>query len=246
VIGPGAHLLAVCQPCVQALIAVAVMAADKNPAQPRSMTLMAGPVDTRVNPTKVNALATSKPIEWFEKNLISTVPWPQKGAGRRVYPGFLQLTAFVAMNVDRHLKAHRDLYDHLAKGETEQADTIKTFYDEYFSILDLSAEFYLETVRWVFQEALLAKGEITYQGRLVNPGGIRQTALLTVEGERDDICAVGQTLAAQELCPGVRPYLKMHHVQPGVGHYGVFNGKKWENSIYPVLRDMIQMTQQTL
>jgi poly(3-hydroxybutyrate) depolymerase len=238
-IGPGAHVLAVCQPCVQVLAAAAVMAEAGNPAQPRSMTLMAGPVDTRVNPTKVNALAMGKPIEWFERNLIATVPPRHKGAGRAVYPGFVQLLAFMSMNLDRHVKAHLDLYDHLAKGETEKAEAIKAFYDEYFAVLDLPAEFYLETVRTVFQEASLAKGELTFRGRKVDPRAIRRTALLTVEGERDDICALGQTAAAHDLCTGLRPYMKRHHMQAGVGHYGVFSGRRWENQIYPIVRNMM-------
>src|SRR6185369_8333773 len=174
--GPGAHLIAVCQPCVQALAAAAVMAEDDNPAQPLSMTLMAGPIDTRVNPTKVNDLATGKPISWFEQNLISRVPLRYPGAARRVYPGFLQLTAFMSMNAERHMKAQMDLYKALAKGEIEQANTIKDFYNEYFAVLDMTAEFYLETVERVFQTYLLAKGELDWKGRRVNPKAIRRTA----------------------------------------------------------------------
>jgi polyhydroxyalkanoate depolymerase len=238
-IGPGAHVVAVCQPCVAALVATAVMAQGGNPAQPRSMTLMAGPVDTRINPTKVNALANAQPIEWFEKNLIATVPLRYPGAFRRVYPGFVQLAAFMSMNVERHMKAHRELYDLLAKGEHEKAQVTKAFYDEYFAVLDLTAEFYLETVRLVFQECALPAGKLEWQGGRVEPRAIKRTMLLTVEGERDDICAVGQTLAAQELCSGLRPYMKRHHVQTGVGHYGVFNGRRWSNYIYPIMRNII-------
>jgi poly(3-hydroxybutyrate) depolymerase len=238
-IGPGAHLLAVCQPCVQALAAVSLMAEDKNPCQPLSMTLMAGPIDTRISPTKVNELATSKSLDWFKNNLIYSVPFRLKGSGRKVYPGFIQLFAFMSMNMDRHVKAHRDLYFHLAAGRIEEAEKIMTFYDEYFAVLDMPADFYIETISKVFQDALLAKGELTYRGRRINPGAIRRTALLTVEGERDDICAVGQTLAAQDLCGKLRPYLKTHHVQTGVGHYGVFNGRRWERQIYPRVRAMI-------
>ena len=237
--GPGTHVIAVCQPCVQVLAAAAVMAEAKNPAQPRSMTLMAGPIDTRVNPTKVNELAMSKPIEWFEQNLIAEVPSRYPGAGRKVYPGFVQLAAFMSMNIDRHRKAHMELYENLAKGELEKAQVTKDFYDEYFAVLDLTAEFYLETVQWVFQEARLAKGELTYQGRLVDPKAIRRTALLTVEGERDDICAMGQTSAAHDLCKGLKPYMKRHHMQAGVGHYGVFSGKRWETQVYPIVRNMM-------
>ena len=238
-IGPGAHVVAVCQPCVAVLVATAVMAQAGNAAQPRSMTLMAGPIDTRVNPTKVNALANSRPIEWFEQNLIATVPLRYVGAFRRVYPGFVQLAAFMSMNVERHLKAHRELYDHLAKGEHEKAQVTKAFYDEYFAVLDLTAEFYLETVRLVFQECALPTGKLEWQGGRVEPRAIKRTMLLTVEGERDDICAVGQTAAAHELCSGLRPYLKRHHMQPGVGHYGVFSGNRWTNQIYPLVKNVI-------
>lgn len=237
--GPGAHIVAVCQPCVAALAAAAVMAQDNHPAQPRSMTLMAGPIDTRVNPTKVNELAKSKPMSWFEKNLIARVPFRYDGAFRKVYPGFVQLTAFMSMNLDRHAKAHRELYANLARGEIEKAKITKDFYDEYFAVLDLTAEFYLETVRIVFQEHKLPLGELEYEGRPVDPSAIRKTMLLTVEGERDDICAVGQTLAAHDLCTGLRPYRKRHHMQPGVGHYGVFSGKKWEGQIYPLVKNLI-------
>jgi polyhydroxyalkanoate depolymerase len=238
-IGPGAHVLAVCQPCVQTLAAVAVMAEERNPAEPRSMTLMAGPVDVRANPSKVNELATSKPIEWFEENLIAHVPEQLPGGGRRVYPGFVQLTAFMSMNMDRHIKAHRDLYEHLSAGRETEAKAIMAFYDEYFAVLDLPAEFYLETVKTVFQDASLAKGDLIYRGRKVNPRAIRRTALLTVEGERDDICSVGQTAAAHMLCDGLRPHLKRHHYQVGVGHYGTFSGRRWNGQIYPVIRNLV-------
>ena len=237
--GPGAHIVAVCQPCVQSLAAAAVMAEAGDPAQPRSMTLIAGPVDTTVNPTKVNELAMSKPIEWFEKKLIHRVPRGHPGAGRRVYPGFIQLTAFMAMNIDRHRKAHMDLYQHLAQGNLDKAESIKTFYDEYFAVLDLAAEFYLETVAWVFQESRLAKGTLTFRGSAVEPKAIRRTMLLTVEGERDDICGIGQTAAAHGLCQGLRPHLKRHHLQTGAGHYGVFSGKRWETQVYPQIRHAI-------
>ena len=238
-LGGRAHVVAVCQPCVQVLAAAAVMAQSGSTAQPRSMTLMAGPIDTRVNPTKVNELAMSKPIDWFEQNLIARVPMRYPGAGRRVYPGFVQLAAFMSMNIDRHRKAHLDLYENLAKGELEKAKTTKAFYDEYFAVLDLTAEFYLETVAWVFQEARLAKGELDYRGERVEPRAIRRTALLTVEGERDDICALGQTAAAHDLCKGVKPYMRRHHMQAGVGHYGVFSGRRWEEQVYPIVRNMI-------
>ncbi len=239
VMGEGAHVIAVCQPCVAVLVAAAVMAQGDHPAQPRSMTLMAGPIDTRVNPTRVNMLANSKTIEWFERNLIARVPFRYDGAFRRVYPGFVQLAAFMSMNIDRHVKAHRDLYDNLSRGEIEKAKLTKDFYDEYFAVLDLSAEFYLETVRIVFQEHLLPTGTLDWRGARVEPQAIRRTMLLTVEGEKDDICAVGQTVAAHDLCSGLRPYRKRHHMQAGVGHYGVFSGKRWESQIYPLVKNVI-------
>ena len=238
-IGPGAHVVAICQPAVQALAAAAVMAEQGNPAVPASMTLMAGPIDTRVNPTKVNALATSKPIGWFEKNLIATVPKRHKGAGRRVYPGFVQLAAFMSMNAERHVKGHLDLYWHLVRGEHDKAGMVQAFYDEYFAVLDLAAEFYLETVKTVFQDAALARNELTFRGAKLDMRAIRRTALLTVEGERDDICSVGQTVAAHDLCTGLRPYMKRHHLQAGVGHYGVFSGRKWEGQVYPLVKNFV-------
>jgi polyhydroxyalkanoate depolymerase len=237
--GPPSHLVAVCQPCVQALVAASVMAQDANPAAPASMTLMAGPIDTRVNPTRVNELAQSKPITWFEQNLIASVPFRYEGAFRKVYPGFVQLSAFMSMNIERHVKAHKELYEHLATGEIEKAKVTKDFYDEYFAVLDLAAEFYLETVRIVFQEHKLPLGELTWRGEKVEPSAIRKTMLLTVEGERDDICAVGQTVAAHDLCAGLRPYRKRHHLQAGVGHYGVFSGRKWEGQVYPIVKNAI-------
>jgi polyhydroxyalkanoate depolymerase len=238
-IGQGTHLLAVCQPTVAALAAVALMAADDHPAQPASMTLMAGPIDTRVNPTRVNELAKSKPIEWFEQNLISAVPFGFQGAFRRVYPGFVQLNAFMAMNLERHLESFETMYHERSKGDPEKAEAIRAFYEEYFATMDLTADFYLETVDTVFQRHALPLHELEVRGRRVEPSKIRRTALFTVEGERDDICAVGQTLAAQDLCDRLRPYLKTHHVQTGVGHYGVFNGQRWERQIYPRIRAVI-------
>jgi poly(3-hydroxybutyrate) depolymerase len=237
--GPGAHVAAVCQPCVAVLAAAAVMAQSGNPAQPRSMTLMAGPIDTRVNPTKVNELARKQTIDWFERTLTASVPLRYPGAFRRVYPGFVQLVAFMSMNIDRHVKAHQELYDNLANGEVEKAAVTKAFYDEYFAVLDLTAEFYLETVRLIFQDYALPLGKLEWHGQKVDPSAIRKTMLLTVEGERDDICAVGQTVAAHDLCSKLRPYLKRHHMQAGVGHYGVFSGKRWETQIYPILKNVI-------
>ena len=238
-LGPGANIVAVCQPCVTALAAVAVMAEDKDPCQPRTLTLMGGPVDVRVSPTTVNELAMTKPLSWFANDVISHVPFRYAGAGRPVYPGFVQLIAFMSMNKQRHIDQHRKMYDHLVKGETSEAAKIKDFYDEYFAVLDLTAEFYVETIDVVFQRALLAKGELTHRGRLVRPDLIHRTALLTVEGERDDICAVGQTSAAHALCSSLRPHMKRHHLQPGVGHYGVFSGKKWQTQVYPQVRNLI-------
>ena len=240
VLGPGAHMVAVCQPTVAALAAVALMAEDRDHAQPRSLTLMAGPLDTRVNATRVNLLARSKPIEWFEKELIATVPWRHGGGGRRVYPGFVQLTAFMAMNLERHINAHAAQFRATASGDTEAGAAHRRFYDEYCAVMDLPAEFFLETVSRVFQEDHLPLGKLVWRGRPVSPAAIRRTALLTVEGERDDICAMGQTVAALDLCTGLRVGMKTHHLQSGVGHYGVFSGKRWEREIYPKVRQVIQ------
>jgi poly(3-hydroxybutyrate) depolymerase len=237
--GPGAHVVAVCQPCVQALAAAALMAEDDHPCQPLSLTLMAGPIDTRINPTKVNELATGQPIGWFERNLIARVPLRYPGATRRVYPGFLQLTAFMSMNAERHIKAQVDLYKAMAKRERAEAKIIKDFYDEYFAVLDMTAEFYLETVQWVFQEFRLARGQLDWKDRRVHPKAIRRTALFTIEGERDDICSIGQTVAAHDLCTSLRPYRKKHYMQAGVGHYGVFSGRRWASQIYPLVRNTI-------
>jgi poly(3-hydroxybutyrate) depolymerase len=244
VIGEGSHMIAVCQPAVAGLAATAVMAEAGNRAQPRSLTLMAGPIDTRQNPTKVNELAKSRSIEWFEKNLIASVPWRFKGATRRVYPGFLQLTAFMSMNLDRHINAHISQFHALAGGNMVAAEAHKKFYDEYGAVMDLPAEFYLETVQRVFQDHDLPLGKLTWHGQKVRPEVIRRTALLTVEGERDDICAVGQTMAALDLCSGLRISQKRHHLQTGVGHYGVFSGSRWAREVYPKVRAMIEVTNQ--
>jgi poly(3-hydroxybutyrate) depolymerase len=238
-IGPGGHAIAVCQPCPSLLAATALMAEDGHAATPRSVTLMAGPVDTRINPTKVNVLANEHPVDWFEKNLVTTVPRRFPGAHRRVYPGFLQLSAFMTMNLSRHVRAHMDLFSHILKGELAKADANRKFYDEYFSVADLPGEFYLETVQKIFQEHHVPRGIFEYRGRRVDTKAIRKTALLTVEGERDDICAVGQTLAAHDLCSSVKPFRKKHYVQPGVGHYGVFSGTRWQTQIYPMVRNTI-------
>ncbi len=221
------------------------MSEDQDAATPATLTLMAGPIDCRISPTAVNRLALSKDIGWFERCLISQVPWCHPGAGRRVYPGFVQLGAFIGMNRQRHEDAFREYYELLTLPDPQPEQQLKLgmtrlFYEEYLAVADLPAEFYLETVARVFQRCSLPKGELRHRDRLVRPAAIRHTALLTVEGERDDICAVGQTLAAQDLCTGLRPYMKTHHVQAGAGHYGVFSGRRWQHQIYPVLQRVIQ------
>lgn len=232
-----AHLLALCQSCVPALVATAVMAAAGEEARPASITLMAGPIDTRVSPTTVNTFAGSKPIRWFERHLIATVPWPHAGAGRRVYPGFVQVSAFVSMNAARHRRAHRDIYAALAQGRRDDVGRAREFYGEYFAVLDLTAEFYLQTVQRVFQRHDLPLGRWTHHGKAVDLAAITQTPLLTVEGEADDICGVGQTLAAHRLCSGLADTARRHHLQPGAGHYGVFSGRRWRHEILPVVVD---------
>jgi poly(3-hydroxybutyrate) depolymerase len=238
-IGPGGHLVGVCQPVVQALAATAVMAAAEDPCQPCSLTLMAGPVDARSNPTAVNELATRQAIEWFERSLIAKVPLRYPGAGRRVYPGFLQLAAFMTMNGMRHVDAFANLFTNLIAQKYAEAAKTQEFYSEYFAVLDLAAEFYPETVQKVFQENRLARGELYWRGEVVDPAAIRRTVLLTIEGERDDVCGIGQTAAAHDLCHKIPLARRSHHLQPGVGHYGVFSGSRWEREIYPVVRNAI-------
>ena len=240
VVGPGGHVLAVCQPVVAVLSAVALMAEDRNRASPRSVTLMAGPIDARQNPTKVNDLASGQGIEWFERNLIAAVPWRHRGSGRRVYPGALQLSAFMQMNMDRHLKAHQDQFWALFDGDVARAAQHRRFYDEYLAVMDLPAEFFLETVKTVFQDHALAKGEMMWRGRRVRPEAIRRTAIMAVEGEKDDICGIGQTMAALDLCRSVPVTMRRYHLQTGVGHYGVFSGRRFAQAIYPRVREMIQ------
>jgi len=237
--GPGAHVVAVCQPCVPALAAAALMAEDGDEALPHSLTLMAGPIDARVNPTIVNDLAAGRSLEWFERNVIGIVPRRFAGSGRRVYPGFVQVAAFMRMNPERHRAAFRRLYDDIVAGNEERAVATKAFYDEYFAVLDLTAEFYLETITAIFQDHLLARGELTWRGRPVDPAAITRTALLTVEGERDDICGVGQTAAAHDLCTSLTPYRRRQHLQAGAGHFGVFSGARWEREVYPEIRSHI-------
>ena len=237
--GTASHVVAVCQPCVQVLAAVSIMAGNNHPCTPRTMTLMGGPIDVRRSPTVVNTLAFERPLPWFEKNLIMKVPSRYRGAGRRVYPGFIQIGAFMRMNLERHMRAHRELFSRFASNDRDAAMTIKDFYDEYFAVLDIPAEFYLETVDIVFQRASLARGELVHDGHPVDPGCIRDTMLLTVEGERDDVCGLGQTSAAHDLCTGIPEDRRHHHLQRHVGHYGIFSGRRWETEIYPIVRAMI-------
>ena len=242
-LGPNTHVIAVCQPSVPALAAAAVMAARGSDCQPASLTLMGGPIDTRRNPTVVNDLAGKKPIEWFERNVISHVPFPNAGFMRRVYPGFVQLTGFMTMNLERHTTAHMDLFKNLVKGDCDSVQSHERFYDEYLAVMDLTAEFYLQTVETVFQAHRLPDGHMLHRGEKVDCSAIRKTALLTIEGERDDICGLGQTEAAHDLCPNVAVDERYHYVQPGVGHYGVFNGTRWRTEIQPRIREMIRTIQ---
>ncbi|MES2712773.1 MAG: polyhydroxyalkanoate depolymerase [Pseudomonadota bacterium] len=240
VMGPGSHVLAVCQPSVPVLAAAAIMAEDRDRAQPRSMTLMAGPIDTRIAPTKVNDFAAQKDIAWFENNLIQPVPWRFAGAGRRVYPGSTQLSAFMAMNIGRHLSSHVGQMKNIATGDDAATRAHRQFYEEYFAVMDLPAEFFLETVHRIFQRHELATGQLHWRGRPVRPEAIRHCALMVVEGERDDICSVGQTMAALDLCSGIPVNMRNYHLQTGVGHYGVFNGRRWQTEIFPKVREMIE------
>ena len=232
-LGPELHVLAVCQPAVPVFAAVALMSDDGDPHVPRSMTLMGGPIDTRIAPTEVNRLATERGTEWYERRVISTVPMVYPGFLRRVYPGFMQLSGFMAMNLDRHVDAHWNYFDHLVDGDGDSAAKHREFYDEYLSVMDMTSDFYLQTVDRVFVRHLLPQGEFRYRDRLVRPEAIRDTALFAVEGEKDDISGVGQTEAALTLCSNLPASMKAHYVQPGVGHYGVFNGSRWERQIAP-------------
>ncbi len=232
-LGPDVHVIAVCQPTASLLAAVALMAAEKDPDQPRSMVLMGGPIDTRINPTEVNKHAEGKPLSWFEHAVISRVPFPLPGAMRTVYPGFVQLSGFMTMNLDRHIESHVGLYNHLVDGDGDSADQHRDFYDEYLAVMDLPSEFYLQTIETIFKEHSLPKGEMMHRGTKVNPAKIKKTALMTVEGENDDICGVGQTSAAHSLCSGLAKDKKTLYVQKGVGHYGVFNGRRWKTEIQP-------------
>ncbi len=238
-IGRRAHVVAVCQPGPAALAATALMSEDEDPLRPASLTLMGSPIDARFSPTVTNRLAEERPFSWFQSNMIYTVPWPYAGTLRRVYPGFVQLYSFMSMNAEAHQEAHRRYFDHMVRGDGDSADKHREFYDEYLSVLDLTEEFYLETIDIVFQRYLLPKGELIHDGRKVDPAAIADTALMTVEGERDDISGVGQTQAAHHLCPNIPENLRELYVQPGVGHYGVFNGRRFEQEIYPRVRDLI-------
>jgi poly(3-hydroxybutyrate) depolymerase len=238
-LGPGSHVVAVCQPSVPVLAAVSLMAAAGDPCQPASMVLMGGPIDTAANPTEVNRFAGAHSLAWFERMVITTVPARYPGAFRRVYPGFLQLAGFVSMNLDRHVSAHWSMFRQLVAGDSASAAATRAFYDEYSAVMDLPAEFYLDTLDRVFQRRDLAQGRFRVRGALVDPGAIERTALMTVEGERDDVCAVGQTVAAHRLCRNLAPAKHAHHLQLQVGHYGVFNGRRWQNEIYPKIAEFI-------
>lgn len=238
-IGPGAHALAVCQPSVPAFAATAIMAEDQHPCRPATLTMMGGPVDTREAPTSVNDLAMQRPIEWFRHTVIATVPLQYPGAGRRVYPGFLQLAGFMSMNLGNHMLSHYHMFKHLVDGDGESADATKSFYDEYRAVCDLDAAYYLQTVEEVFQKHSLPKGEFVHRGRRVDLGQIRDTALLAVEGERDDISGIGQTRAALHLTTGLPDTQKKYHLAPEVGHYGIFNGSRWRDQIAPIVEDWI-------
>ena len=237
--GKRPHVLAVCQPSVPALAATAIMNADKHPATPKTLTMMGGPVDTRKAPTAVNTLATERPHAWFQRNVIATVPQIYPGASRKVYPGFLQLAGFMTMNLGSHLVSHWEMFKHLVVGDDESADATRAFYDEYLSACDMTAEFYLQTVDVVFQRHLLPKGELEHRGKRVDPAAIKDTALLAIEGERDDISGIGQTRAALDLASKLPASKKQYHLARDVGHYGIFNGRKWREKIAPVVEKFV-------
>ncbi|WP_323016771.1 polyhydroxyalkanoate depolymerase [Castellaniella sp.] len=239
-LGPDTHVISVCQPTVPVLAAVSLLASADDPCQPRSMIMMGGPIDTRKSPTQVNRLATTKPYAWFEDNLIHRVPARYPGAGRLVYPGFLQHAGFVAMNPDRHLKSHYDFYLHLLRGDDNDAEAHRRFYDEYNAVLDMPARFYLDTIRTVFQEFRLPTGAWTIDGTLVEPSAIRKTALMTIEGELDDISGSGQTHAAHHLCANLSPSLREIHTAKDCGHYGIFSGRRWRSQICPKIASFIR------
>ncbi len=238
-IGPGAHMLAVCQPSVPCYAAAAVMSAGKHPCRPKTLTMMGGPVDTRKAPTAVNTLATERPYSWFENNVIATVPGLYPGAGRKVYPGFLQLSGFMSMNLGNHMMSHWEMFKHLVAGDDESADATKDFYDEYRSVADMTAEFYLQTIAVVFQNHSLPKGEMMHRGVRVDPAAITDIGILAIEGERDDISGLGQTKAALDIAVNLPDEEKRYYMAEGAGHYGIFNGSKWRDKIAPVVEDWI-------
>lgn len=238
-LGPDTHVMAVCQPAVPVIAAVARMEAENDPSAPRSMTLMGGPIDTRRAPTAVNKVAQERGLEWFKRNCVVRVPMVYPGAFRQVYPGFMQLSGFMAMNLDKHIGAHHDMYRHLVKGDGDSAEKHREFYDEYMAVMDLTAEFYLQTVDVVFCKHLLPKGDMMHRDKPVDLTAIRRVALMTVEGENDDISGVGQTKAAQELCVNIPDSKRVHYVQLGVGHYGVFNGSRFRSEIAPRIADFM-------
>jgi poly(3-hydroxybutyrate) depolymerase len=241
-LGRGTHVMAVCQPAMPVLAAAALMAEDGDPARPISMVLMGGPIDTRVNPTAPNNLAQSQTLGWLERNVVTSVPVNYPGFLRQVYPGFLQLTGFMTMNLERHITAHMNFYENLVKGDDDSVAAHRKFYDEYLSVMDLPAEYYLQTVKTVFQDHALPNGTFTWRGRAVDPGAITDIGLLTVEGELDDISGVGQTRAAHDLCRNLPDALKRHHHQEATGHYGIFNGRRWRNEILPQVHEAVLAT----
>ena len=238
-IGPGAHMLAVCQPSVPCYAATCLMSAANDPNRPRTLTMMGGPIDTREAPTVVNTLATERPISWFEQNVVATVPFQYAGAGRRVYPGFMQLAGFMSMNLGNHMMSHWEMFKHLVDGDDASADMTKDFYDEYRSVCDMTAEFYLQTVQEVFQKHSLPKGEFVHRGKAIDTGAIKDVAILAIEGERDDISGLGQTKAALKISTGLPEEMKQYYMAKGAGHYGIFNGNKWRTKIAPVVEEWI-------
>ena len=238
-IGSGAHMLAVCQPSVPAYAAVALMSVQKHKCLPKTLTLMGGPIDTRKAPTAVNTLATQRPHSWFANNVIATVPYSYAGAGRKVYPGFLQLAGFMSMNLGNHMMSHWEMFKHLVIGDDDSADATKDFYDEYRSVCDMTAEFYLQTIDVVFQRHALPEGEMLHRGAKIDPKAIRKVALLAIEGERDDISGLGQTKAALDISTGLEAGMKRYYMAEGTGHYGIFNGSKWREKIAPMVEDWI-------
>ncbi len=240
-IGPGAHMLAVCQPSVPCYALACLMSAEKNPNRPRTLTMMGGPIDTREAPTAVNDVATERPHAWFRQNAIQIVPYMYPGSGRRVYPGFLQLTGFLSMNLGSHMESHFAMFKDLVKGDDDAADSTKAFYDEYRAVCDMTAEFYLQTIETVFQSHSLPKSEMFHRGTMVDPAAVTDIAILAIEGERDDISGLGQTKAALTISTNLPDAMKKYHIASGVGHYGIFNGSKWRTNIAPLVEDWIAL-----